>query len=59
MVYMSFQLWIEFGSKLLYQVNALPVNEFGKNLDFKNLELAASLHWQINLAMCSRTNIIP
>jgi hypothetical protein len=41
---MSFQLWTEFGGKFIYQVNALLVNEFENNLDFRNLESAASLY---------------
>jgi hypothetical protein len=46
---MSFQLWIEFGSKLIYQVNALPVNEFGKNLDFRNLELVQNKYYPLTI----------
>jgi predicted RNA-binding protein len=57
-VYISFQLWTEFGGKFINQVKASPVKEFENDINFKKSESNTFLHWQKNLAICSLANTV-
>ena len=57
-VYISFQLWTEFGGKFINQVKASPAKEFENDINFKKSESNTFLHWQKNLAICSLANTI-
>jgi hypothetical protein len=57
-VYISFQLWTEFGGKFINQVKASLVKEFENDINFKKSESNTFLHWQKNLAICSLANTV-
>lgn len=56
-VCMLFQFWTKFSGKFIYQMHVFSINEFGNNLNFRNSESITSVHWQMNLAICSRADI--